>query len=175
MKLIDLNILLYAINEDAAHHDSVLAWWEEAINGDEPLGLPWIVLLGFLRIATNPDVFPRPLDPETAIDTIEVGCLLRAHASCARRTSTGTFSGRFSPRRAPRPTWSLTPTWRRSRSVTGPSSHPAIMTSLGFGDSAGRTRWAIGCCVPQRRKDSLQTLIWRDSCGSLHLKSFSSI
>ena len=71
MKLIDLNILLYAINEDAAHHDSVLAWWEEAINGDEPLGLPWIVLLGFLRIATNPDVFPRPLDPETAIDTIE--------------------------------------------------------------------------------------------------------
>ena len=70
-----------------------------------------------------------------------VGCLLRAHASCTRRTSTGTFSGRFSPRRALRPTWSLTPTWRRSRSVTGPSSHPAIMTSLGFGDSAGRTRW----------------------------------
>lgn len=71
MKLIDLNILLYAVNEDAAHHGPVLAWWEKAINGDEPLGLPWIVLLGFLRIATNPDIFPRPLDPETAISKVD--------------------------------------------------------------------------------------------------------
>jgi toxin-antitoxin system PIN domain toxin len=71
VKLIDLNILLYAVNEDAAHHGPVLAWWEQAINGDEPLGLPWIVLLGFLRIATNPDIFPRPLDPETAIGKVD--------------------------------------------------------------------------------------------------------
>lgn len=71
MKLIDLNILLYAVNEDAAHHGPVLAWWEQAINGDEPLGLPWIVLLGFLRIATNPDIFPRPLDPDTAISKVD--------------------------------------------------------------------------------------------------------
>lgn len=71
MKLIDLNILLYAVNKDAAHHKRVLAWWEQAINGDELLGLPWIVLLGFLRIATNPDIFPRPLDPDTAIGKVD--------------------------------------------------------------------------------------------------------
>ena len=71
MKLIDLNILLYAVNEGAPHHGPVLAWWEQSINGDEPLGLPWVVLLGFLRIATNPDIFPRPLDSDTAIGKID--------------------------------------------------------------------------------------------------------
>lgn len=71
MKLVDLNILLNAVNEDAAHHTSVLAWWERAINGDEPVGLPWLVLLGFLRIATNRDIFPRPLDPDRAIAKVD--------------------------------------------------------------------------------------------------------
>jgi hypothetical protein len=66
MKLIDLNILLYVVNEDAVHHARVLAWWKQALNNDEPLGLPWVVLLGFLRIATHPDIFPRPLTPDTA-------------------------------------------------------------------------------------------------------------
>lgn len=66
MKLIDLNVLLYVVNEDSVHHARVLAWWKQALNDDEPLGLPWVVLLGFLRIATNPDVFPRPLTPDAA-------------------------------------------------------------------------------------------------------------
>ena len=66
MKLVDLNILLYVVNKDSARHAPVLAWWEEALNDDEPLGLSWIVLLGFLRIATNPDIFPHPLSPDAA-------------------------------------------------------------------------------------------------------------
>ena len=72
MKLIDLNVLLYAANEDARHHAPVLAWWEQAINGDEPVGLPWIALLGFLRIATHPNIFPRPLDSRTAVGKIDI-------------------------------------------------------------------------------------------------------
>ncbi len=72
MKIVDLNILLYTVNENAVHHTPLLKWWEEAINGDEPLGLPWIVLLGFLRIATNSKIFPQPLNPDTAIDKIDI-------------------------------------------------------------------------------------------------------
>lgn len=71
MKLVDLNILLYAVNEDAPQHTRVLAWWERAVNGDEPVGLPWLVLLGFLRIATNRTIFPRPLDPDSAIARVD--------------------------------------------------------------------------------------------------------
>ncbi|MGH8657014.1 MAG: type II toxin-antitoxin system VapC family toxin [Gammaproteobacteria bacterium] len=72
MKVVDLNVLLYAVNENAVHHTPLLKWWEEAINGDEPLGLPWIVLLGFLRISTNPRIFPQPLEPDTAISKIGI-------------------------------------------------------------------------------------------------------
>jgi hypothetical protein len=72
MKLVDLNILLYAINENAVHHACVHKWWEDAINGDEAVGLPWIVLLGFLRLSTHPGIFPHPLDPDTAIGKIDL-------------------------------------------------------------------------------------------------------
>jgi len=67
MKVVDLNLLLYTVNRDAKHHEPALRWWEAAINGDEPIGLPWVVLLGFLRIGTNIAIFPRPLDVDAAI------------------------------------------------------------------------------------------------------------
>ena len=72
MKIIDLNILLYVVNADAAGHDRALGWWERLIDDDdEAIGLPWVVLLGFLRLVTNPRVFPRPLSPDEAIATLD--------------------------------------------------------------------------------------------------------
>lgn len=66
MRIVDLNVLLYAVNSDAAHHDLVRGWWEKAVNDEDAVGLAWVVLLGFLRLATNPRVFPRPLAPSAA-------------------------------------------------------------------------------------------------------------
>jgi toxin-antitoxin system PIN domain toxin len=71
VKIVDLNVLLYAVNENAAHHAAAHRWWEKAINGEEPVGLPWIVLLGFLRLSVNSAVFPHPLDPETALRKVD--------------------------------------------------------------------------------------------------------
>lgn len=71
MKIVDLNILLYVVNRDSAHHATVLKWWEAAIDRHESVGLPWIVLLGFVRIATNPVIFPQPLDIDTAIGKVD--------------------------------------------------------------------------------------------------------
>ena len=61
MRIPDLNVLLYAVDSDAAHHAAVHRYWEEIANGDEEIGFSWSVLLGFLRLSTNPAVFPRPL------------------------------------------------------------------------------------------------------------------
>lgn len=71
MRLVDLNILLYAVNPDAPQHRAVRSWWESALSGDEPIGLTWIVLLGFLRLATNARAFVRPLSPAQALDCID--------------------------------------------------------------------------------------------------------
>jgi toxin-antitoxin system PIN domain toxin len=72
MKLIDANVLIYVVNEDALEHERVRKWWESAIQTDEIIGLPWIVLLSFLRISTHQHIFPRPLAPKevtTKLDT----------------------------------------------------------------------------------------------------------
>jgi uncharacterized protein len=66
VRIVDLNVLLYAVNSDAAQHDLVRSWWEKALNDEDTVGLAWVVLLGFLRLATNARVFPRPLAPDVA-------------------------------------------------------------------------------------------------------------
>jgi toxin-antitoxin system PIN domain toxin len=71
VKIVDLNILLYAVNRSAVHHEPIRAWWEAALSADEPVGLPWIVILGFLRLSTKAGIFPRPLSPDQALARIE--------------------------------------------------------------------------------------------------------
>jgi toxin-antitoxin system PIN domain toxin len=71
VKIVDLNVLLYAVNSDAVQHKRVRAWWEKAVNDEETVGLAWVVLLGFLRLSTNPRVLPRPLAPEAACTKID--------------------------------------------------------------------------------------------------------
>ena len=71
MKVVDVNVLLYAVNEDTDRHTILRRWWEEALNGDESVGLAWIVLSGFLRIATNPKVYPQPLPTDKALAKVD--------------------------------------------------------------------------------------------------------
>lgn len=61
MLVVDINLLIYATNRDAADHRPAKAWWESTLSGDEPVGLPWLVLLGFIRISTHPRILPSPL------------------------------------------------------------------------------------------------------------------
>lgn len=71
MKIVDVNILLYAVNPDAPHHDRIVEWWEEQLNGDESIGLGWAAAVGFLRVSTHPRIFPLPLTAERAIAHID--------------------------------------------------------------------------------------------------------
>jgi uncharacterized protein len=71
MKVIDLNLLIYAVNRDAPLHERARKWWESCLSGKESIGLPWIVLLGFLRITTHPGIMPAPLSPDQAMDIVD--------------------------------------------------------------------------------------------------------
>lgn len=66
MKIVDLNVILYAINRSSPRHEQARAWWEMALAGPEPVGLPWVVVLGFLRLSTRSSIFPMPLSVEDA-------------------------------------------------------------------------------------------------------------
>lgn len=86
MKIVDVNVLLYAVNQDADQHRMVRRWWEKALNGAESVGLPWIALSGFLRISTNPEVCGEPMSTDRALD--KVGTWLSARVvSVVRETS----------------------------------------------------------------------------------------
>jgi hypothetical protein len=66
MMLVDVNLLLYAVNSDLSRHAQARSWFEQALSGIERVGLPWVVVLAFLRITTNQRVFEHPLSIETA-------------------------------------------------------------------------------------------------------------
>lgn len=61
MILIDANVLLYAYNSSCPQHQKAKQYLEDLLSGDYEVQLPWIVLLAFLRISTNPKAFPLPL------------------------------------------------------------------------------------------------------------------
>jgi hypothetical protein len=71
MKIVDANVLLYAVNEDAPNHGLSRAWLDTALAGGEAVGFTWIALLAFVRLSTRSDLFPHPLTPEQAMDVIE--------------------------------------------------------------------------------------------------------
>lgn len=71
MKVLDVNLLLYAVNADGPHHAAAKSWLEDVLSGSETVALPWLVVLGFLRLATNPRVFAKPLDPAQALEVVD--------------------------------------------------------------------------------------------------------
>lgn len=70
MRLLDANVLLYAVNEAAPLHERGRAWLDDALRGSEPVAFAWTALLAFLRLATHPSVFARPLTPAQASDVV---------------------------------------------------------------------------------------------------------
>jgi toxin-antitoxin system PIN domain toxin len=71
VKLPDLNLLLYAVDEASPHHDRAKRWLESTLSGTEQVGLAWSVLLGFVRISTNPVAFSQPLTAGDALDFVD--------------------------------------------------------------------------------------------------------
>ena len=70
MILLDANILIYAYDADAPLHRAAAAWLEDVLNGTEIIGLPWITLWAFLRVSTNPRLWPNPKSAEEAFQVI---------------------------------------------------------------------------------------------------------
>lgn len=68
--LLDANLLLYAVNNQASKHEQASEWLSEKLNGAQRVGFPWQSINAFLRIATHPRAFERPLAPATAWDRV---------------------------------------------------------------------------------------------------------
>ena len=71
MKLVDANVLLYAVNVDAERHEPSRRWLDAALSGQDTVAFAWIGLLAFVRLATRDGLFPSPLSTEAAMDRVD--------------------------------------------------------------------------------------------------------
>jgi predicted nucleic acid-binding protein len=131
--LVDPNILLNAVNSGSRQHDVAHRWLSNALGGREVVAFPWGVQLAFLRLATNPQAFRKPLSVTEAAAIVTSWMSSKAAVVIEPTT-------RHLPllsacwREAVRPaTWSRTPTSPRSHSsTTRPSSR-----------STGTSEWCL--------------------------------
>lgn len=60
MILVDANLLVYASVSDFDQHVRARRWLDRQLNGTARVGLPWVSLIAYVRLVTNPRVFRAP-------------------------------------------------------------------------------------------------------------------
>lgn len=67
----DVNILIYAHNETAEHHEKAKRWLKEKLQSTEVVCFSWQTITAFLRILTNSKLFVNPLTLKQAFEIVE--------------------------------------------------------------------------------------------------------
>lgn len=49
MLLVDANVLIHAVNEEAGEHRAASAWLRNTLAGGETVGFTWLVVVAFIR------------------------------------------------------------------------------------------------------------------------------
>jgi len=68
--VLDANLLIYAYDTVAKEHGQARAWLEERFSAVEKVGLSWIAILAFLRIATSRRYESNPMSAEEATSVV---------------------------------------------------------------------------------------------------------
>ena len=66
----DLNLLVYSYDDGAPFHNPARRWWEGLVNGTERVGIPWVVVVGFVRLLTHGSLREVPASPAQAVDYV---------------------------------------------------------------------------------------------------------
>ena len=66
----DANVLLYASDETSVRYAQARAFLERIAGGDDLVYLFWPTIMAYLRIATHPGIFAKPLTPEDAVANV---------------------------------------------------------------------------------------------------------
>ena len=71
MIILDVSILIYAVNRDAPLHSRAKSWLEATLSGTETIGIPWTGILAFLRLTTRAGLFRNPMPLDAAFDVLD--------------------------------------------------------------------------------------------------------
>lgn len=68
---VDVNILLYASDETCPEHAPAVSFPQHCASDGQVFCLAWLTVMSYLRMATHPRIFSRPLSPVEAAGNIE--------------------------------------------------------------------------------------------------------
>ena len=71
MRVVDANVLIYAVNEDTLHHLDSKRWLDLALNGADTVGFTWNAMLAFVRITTHSSILRHPFSIQEAMSQLE--------------------------------------------------------------------------------------------------------
>lgn len=71
MILPDVNLALHAHRGSSPRHEPARRYWEQLLNSEIRVFLPWSVSLGFVRLVTNRRLFAGPVSASSACSIVE--------------------------------------------------------------------------------------------------------
>jgi toxin-antitoxin system PIN domain toxin len=71
VKVVDLNVLVYATDATSSRHVVAKTWLDRAMSSTETIGVATAVAVGYVRITTNPRIVANPLDVATSVGVVK--------------------------------------------------------------------------------------------------------
>lgn len=71
MRLPDVNLLLYAVDETSPRFAPAHRWVEDLFGGTETVALAWPVALAFVRLTTKASIMAEPFAIDAALDVVD--------------------------------------------------------------------------------------------------------
>lgn len=68
---IDVNLLLYASDQGSPQHARAAAFLQHCAVEGQVFCLAWLTVMSYLRMATHPSIFGRPLTPDEAMRNVD--------------------------------------------------------------------------------------------------------
>lgn len=68
---INVNILLYASDASSPLHEQSARFLETCVQNHEVFCLAWVTIMSYMRMATHPAIFSRPLSHDEAASNVE--------------------------------------------------------------------------------------------------------
>ncbi len=71
MILVDANLLIYAFDSVSPCHSTARSWLDGQLSGSSAVGIPWETFTAFLRIVTNPRIYPGVISINAAWEQVQ--------------------------------------------------------------------------------------------------------
>ena len=68
---LDVNLLLYASDAESKRHERARTFLLDLVAGPQLVVVFWPTLMSYIRIATHPSIFARPLTPAVAMGNVQ--------------------------------------------------------------------------------------------------------